>query len=115
MAHADEAVLLVFTTLPTEDQARALVGRLVEDRLVACGTVLGSARSIYRWQGCVEEAAEAQVILKTRRDRWDALAAAVQAHHPYDVPELLAVPVERGLSTYISWVADEARPSEERA
>lgn len=109
----EDSVLVVLTTLPSEPVARELVNRLVEDRVIACGTVLGGARSIYRWEGRVEQADEAQVILKTRRGRWDDLVAAIRRHHPYDVPELLALPVELGLPTYLAWVHDETCPEGE--
>jgi len=99
--------IVVLTTLPDEEQARSLVRRLVEERVVACGTVLGRVTSVYRWKGAIEEAAEVQVLLKTRRDLWERLEAAVQAAHPYDVPELLALPVEAGLGTYLEWVSEE--------
>jgi periplasmic divalent cation tolerance protein len=101
--------LLVLTTVSSADDARTLVRSLVDDRLVACGTVLPGAQSIYRWQGAVTEEAEVVVLLKTDARRWDALSAAVNARHPYDVPELLAVPVERGLDAYLTWLAAEVR------
>jgi len=99
--------IVVLTTLEDAEQARSLVRRLVDDRLVACGTVLDGAQSIYRWHSAVEQAREAVVLLKTRRERWEALATAVKALHPYDVPELLAIPVERGLDAYLNWVTQE--------
>src|SRR5437870_4636128 len=99
--------LLVLTTLASEQDARALVTALVADRLVACGTLLPGARSIYRWAGKVTEETEVVVLLKTDARKWDALAAAVRAKHPYEVPELLALPVERGLEPYLAWLASE--------
>jgi periplasmic divalent cation tolerance protein len=99
--------IVVLTTLPDEEQARSLVRRLVEERVVACGTILGRVTSLYRWKGAVEEAAEVQVLLKTRRDLWERLEAAVEAAHPYDVPELLGLPVEAGLGAYLEWVSEE--------
>lgn len=104
--------IVVLTTLPNAGEAKAFVRRLVEERVVACGTVLGEVTSIYRWQGAIEEAGETQVILKTRRDRWDALQAAVRTAHPYDVPELLALPVESGLGAYLEWVAAQTTAHE---
>ncbi len=101
------APLVVLTTLSTEDEARQLVRALVDARLVACGTLLAGARSIYRWQGEVTEEPEVVVLLKTDATRWEALAAAIRERHPYDVPELLALPVERGLDEYLSWLAGE--------
>ncbi len=99
--------LLVLTTLPNEQEARGLVRRLVEDRVVACGTVLANVTSVYRWEGRLEEASEAQVILKTASSRWDDVRTAVVEHHPYDVPELLALPIASGLDAYLGWIASE--------
>jgi periplasmic divalent cation tolerance protein len=99
--------LVVLTTLDSPATGRDFVRRLVHERLVACGTVLPGATSVYRWRGNVTEEGEVVVLLKTTRNRWDALKAAVEAHHPYDVPELLALPVGAGLQTYLDWVAAE--------
>jgi periplasmic divalent cation tolerance protein len=99
--------LVVLTTLGSEADARALVIALVAARLVACGTLLPGARSIYRWEGRMTEEAEVVVLLKTDASRWEALCAAVQERHPYQVPELLALPVERGLDRYLSWLTSE--------
>ena len=99
--------ILVLTTLPSSEEARSFVQRLVDERLVACGTVLDNVASVYRWEGKVESATEAQVILKTRRSRWEDLRAAVERFHPYEVPELLALPIETGLQAYLDWVGSE--------
>jgi len=113
MAATDVAgTILVLTTLSSAEEARILVRRLAEAGLVACGTVIPSVTSVYRWDGRVEEAAEAQVILKTRRARWEDLQAAVTRHHPYDVPELVAVPIETGLQAYLDWVGSETTNQE---
>jgi periplasmic divalent cation tolerance protein len=103
----EPTALVVVTTLGSEQEARTLVRTLVEARLVACGTLLGGARSIYRWEGELTEEPEVVVLLKTDVSKWEALAAAVREHHPYDVPELLALPVNRGLDLYLSWLASE--------
>ena len=102
--------LLVLTTLASLDDARRLVRTLVDERLIACGTVLPGATSIYRWQGGIHDAAEVVVLLKTMSTRWDALRDAVRRQHPYDVPELLALPVSAGLDAYVDWVAEEVTP-----
>jgi periplasmic divalent cation tolerance protein len=99
--------LVVLTTLATDGDARALVNALVADRLIACGTLLPGARSIYRWKGNVTEEGEVVVLLKTDASKWEALSAAVRERHPYDVPELLALPVARGLDRYLSWLEGE--------
>lgn len=99
--------LVALTTLEDLEQARTLVRRLVDERLVACGTVLPGATSIYRWEGAVTTASEAVVLLKTTGARWDGLVAAVERHHPYSTPELLALPVAAGLDRYVAWVSAE--------
>lgn len=106
--------LIVLTTLGSAEAAAAFVRRLVEERVVACGTVLAPAVSIYRWKGALEEAAEAQVVLKTRADRWDDLREAIHRHHPYEVPELLALPVAAGLPAYLDWLDGETSLAGER-
>lgn len=99
--------LVVITALGNEADARTLVTALVEDRLIACGTLFGGARSIYRWEGRVREESEVVVLLKTDVTKWDALRAAVTQRHPYQVPELLALPVTHGLEPYLAWLASE--------
>src|SRR3989442_15778100 len=101
------AALVVLTTLATEEDARRLVTALVEERLVACGTLVPGARSIYRWEGELTGEGEGLVGLKTDASKWDALAAAGRARHPYAVPELLGLPVERGLDRYLAWLTSE--------
>ena len=103
----DRQALVVITTLGSETDARALVTALVEDRLIACGTLLPGARSIYRWETRVVEESEVVVLLKTDITRWDALRNAVERRHPYQVPELLALPVTDGLERYLTWLAGE--------
>jgi periplasmic divalent cation tolerance protein len=102
--------VMAFTTLESPDAARVLVERLVEQRIVACGTIVPAATSVYRWEGTITAASEALVLLKTTRDRWPALRAAVDRDHPYRVPELLAVPVVGGLPAYLAWVHAETTP-----
>lgn len=104
--HPVPAHVLVFTTLGSEEDARRLVTALVESGVVACGTILGGATSIFRWKGRISEESEVVVLLKTHRSRWPDLRAAVETRHPYDVPELLAVPVEAGLAPYLEWVTE---------
>ena len=103
----DPSTILVLTTLPDRDRGRALVRDLVERRLAACGTVIDGVTSIYRWEGEVEEAGEVQVILKTRRECWTELQQVVTDLHPFDVPELVALPIELGLQAYLQWVETE--------
>src|SRR3989442_12118993 len=98
------AALVVLTTLATEEDARRLVTALVGERLVACGTLLPRARSIYRWGGELTEEDEGLVVLKTDASKGDALAAAVRQRHPYEVPELVALPGQPGRASYLAWL-----------
>ena len=103
----EPTALVVLTTLGDAEAARAFVSALVQARLVACGTLLPAATSIYRWEGELREEPEVVVLLKTDVAKWEALCAAVRERHPYEVPELLALPVSRGLDLYLSWVTSE--------
>jgi len=98
-------ILLVLTTLPDRAGADTLAARLIEENLAACVNILAPCSSVYRWQGVVETAAEVPLLIKTTRARYPALEAAVQAIHPYEVPELIALPVTHGLAAYLDWVA----------
>ncbi|MEW6294280.1 MAG: divalent-cation tolerance protein CutA [Pseudomonadota bacterium] len=99
--------LLVITNLPDAYSAHALAGALVEARLAACVNILAPCRSVYRWQGKTESAEEVPVLIKTTAARYAALEAAIRARHPYELPEIIAVPVDRGLPEYLAWVDSE--------
>jgi periplasmic divalent cation tolerance protein len=105
MPHTD--ALVVLTTLSSDEEAVQLVRALLEQRLIACGTVLPAGRSIYRWQGKLADEREVVVLLKTRSARLEALQQAFAESHPYKVPELLALPVEAGLDRYLEWLNGE--------
>jgi len=99
--------LVVLVTAPSAEAAAELARALVEARLAACGNVVPGLRSIYRWEGRVTEDAEALLILKTTRAAFDALRAEVLRRHPYQVPEVLALPVEAGSEPYLAWLAGQ--------
>ncbi|HEX6535893.1 MAG TPA: divalent-cation tolerance protein CutA [Gemmatimonadaceae bacterium] len=105
MPHTD--ALVVLTTVSNADEAVALINGLLERRLIACGTMLPSARSFYRWDGKIADEHEIVILLKTRAPRLEQLEAAFGELHPYKVPELLALPVSAGLSRYLGWIAEE--------
>lgn len=100
-------VLVALTTLPDAQAAERLATTLVEERLVACANVLGDVRSVYRWKGAVETDDEVLVMLKTTEAGFEALRARLVDLHPYDVPEVLALPIAAGHVPYLSWVGDE--------
>jgi periplasmic divalent cation tolerance protein len=98
--------LVVLVTAPSAEVAAALARALVEARLAACGNVVPGLRSIYRWQGEVHDEPEVLLILKTTRGRLEALRDEVLRRHPYQVPEVLALPVEGGSAKYLAWIAE---------
>jgi len=102
-----DEVIVILTNLPDRESAMKLARGLVEQRAAACVNVLGECASFYRWKGAVESAAEVPVLIKTRAARYDEVEAAIRALHPYELPEIVAVPVVRGLEDYLKWVADE--------
>ncbi len=103
--------LVVLVTGPDRDTMERLARTLVEERLAACVNLLGGLRSIYRWEGSVEEADEVLAIVKTTRGGLNALAERVRELHPYDVPEVLALPVEGGSEAYLDWVSESVGSS----
>jgi periplasmic divalent cation tolerance protein len=105
MPHTDAVVVL--TTVANEDEAVILVRELLDRRLVACGTLLPGARSLYRWQGKIADERELMVVLKTRSARVEPLRAAFAELHPYKVPELLVLSVDTGLEKYLEWINAE--------
>lgn len=99
------STLLVLTNLPDDDAAQKLATLLVEQKLAACVNVLAPCRSVYRWQGKIENTIETPLLIKTPAERYAELEAAIIAHHPYELPEIVAVPIEYGLPGYLAWVA----------
>lgn len=104
------SALLVLTNCPDQASADALAAALVELRLAACVNILAPCRSVYRWQGKVENAEEVPLLIKTTPERYVALEAEIRARHPYELPEIVALPIDRGLPAYLQWVSDETRP-----
>ena len=96
--------LLVLSTCPDEASAARIAETLVSERLAACVTRLSGARSVYRWQGAIEQADEVQLLIKTSAARYAELAARLRALHPYAVPEILALPVAQADADYLAWL-----------
>ncbi|MCA9616798.1 MAG: divalent-cation tolerance protein CutA [Sandaracinus sp.] len=99
--------LVVLCTAPDDATAERLARGAVEAGLAACVNVLGEVRSFYRWKGALQDDRERQLILKTRRDRFDALRTWLMREHPYDVPEILALPVADGSPAYLAWLDEQ--------
>jgi periplasmic divalent cation tolerance protein len=98
---------MAISSAPSLDAGRTLVRALVERRIIACGTVIAGGTSIYRWKGSIEEVAEAVVLMKTRVERWEELKQVFPTLHPYDVPELILVPIAGGHKPYLDWLSAE--------
>ena len=102
-----EQILLVLTNLPDTASAQSLARVLVESRLAACVNLMPGVQSFYRWQGAIEQATEVPVMIKTTAQRYAELEAALRAQHPYELPEIVAVPLARGLPSYLAWLSAE--------
>ena len=101
------AIVSVYAVFADEQEACRIGGIVVEERLAACVNVLGPCRSIYRWQGKVETAAEAAAVFKARADKADALIARIAELHSYDVPAITIWPIDKALPAYADWVNEE--------
>jgi len=103
-AEPEGGPIVVFVTTQSAAEAASIARTLVEERLAACGSLIGGVRSIYRWDGKIEDTSEALLILKTRRALFDRLRDRVAELHTYDVPEIIAVPIEAGYGPYLEWL-----------
>jgi periplasmic divalent cation tolerance protein len=102
-----EQALLVLTNVPDVDCAKLVAWTLVESRLAACVNLLPAVQSIYRWQGQIEEATEIPLLIKTSSQHYESLQQAIVKLHPYDVPEIIAIPIVAGYAPYLQWIANE--------
>jgi periplasmic divalent cation tolerance protein len=107
---ATDTIQIVFCTVPDADTGRRIARDLVEYRLAACVNLLPGIESVYRWQGEVHNDAEVLLLIKARAADFPRLQAAILERHPYELPEILAVPVSNALPEYLAWVQnhDEA-------
>ena len=99
-----DEVLLVLTTLPDRASANKLAHQLIESRSAACVNILAECTSVYRWQGKIENASEVPLMIKTTRSVYAKLEEMIRSHHPYELPEIIAVSVKAGLPAYLQWV-----------
>lgn len=104
MANA-AGVLVVLVTAPSAEKAEEIARTVVEERLAACVNVLPAVRSVYRWEGKVQDDAEALMVVKTRADAFERLRERIVSLHPYDCPEVVALPVVTAHAPYLEWLA----------
>lgn len=109
-AQVIDNVLIVLTNCPDAEVADRIARTLVEQKLAACVNRMPAVDSVYRWQGAVERAVEVPLLIKSTRERLPEVQEVIRALHPYEVPEILAIPVVAGLPAYLRWVVDETQP-----
>ena len=103
--------LVVLCTCPDEPVAQRISRELVSEGLAACVNRLSGIRSIYRWQGALQDEPEVLLVIKTVKGRYEALEMRLKALHPYEVPEIIALPILAGSEPYLAWMAEQTRPS----
>ena len=105
----------VFTTVEKREDADLIASNVVNERVAACAQVVGPIHSTYWWKGKVEQAGEWLLIMKTRRDLFSALEREIKAVHPYEVPEIIALPIVAGSESYLQWIQDETKKKAARS
>jgi periplasmic divalent cation tolerance protein len=110
MENAQASIVLVMTNAPDRATAEMLARALIDAHAAACVNIMSPCTSIYRWRGAVETTEEVPVFIKTTADRYPEVEALVRKLHPYELPEILAVPAGRGLPGYLAWVLAETTP-----
>ena len=100
---------VVLFSAPSHECARTIIRQLVEDQSIACGSIIPGCTSLYLWQGALQETAEVQALIKLPSEQTDSVLRTIEQMHPYDVPEIIVLPVAAGLPAYIEWVASYNR------
>ena len=101
--------IIVLSTCPSDEVATQLANGLVDSQLVACVNIVPALRSIYVWQGAKQQDTESLMIIKTRRACYPDVESYIRKHHPYELPEIVAVPIDAGLPEYLSWINKQTR------
>jgi periplasmic divalent cation tolerance protein len=106
---SEQGVLLVITNVPDRATAERIAEALVTEGAAACVNVLTECTSIYRWQGKIEHTSEVPLLIKTTRAAYPRLESSLRSLHPYELPEIIALPVSAGLPDYLNWVVQETQ------
>ena len=99
--------IVVFVTASSEEEAQKIAHNLLQNKLVACANIMPGIKSIYWWQGKIDQSAECLLVLKTQKKLFSKLAKAVKALHSYDLPEIIAFPIVEGDNNYLQWISKE--------
>lgn len=114
MPNADISCCIVFNTCPDEQTAAVLARALIEARLAACVNIVPGLRSIYHWEGRLQEGTEVLLLIKTTADRYPQVEAFIRERHPYSLAEIVSVPISDGLPAYLRWIGDATTPGGEQ-
>ncbi len=106
MSEQTEKGIVIFITAPNEDEAARIARALVEARLAACANIVRNIRSVYTWQGNIQDDSEVLMIVKTQKDLFNAVSGKVKELHSYDVPEIIALPIIDGSPDYLNWLKE---------
>lgn len=98
---------MIITNLPDEAAAKVLAQRLIAERKAACVNILAACTSVYRWRGKTEAAQEFPLLIKTLKEHYAEVEQIIRQHHPYELPEIIAVPITAGLPAYLDWIVAE--------
>jgi periplasmic divalent cation tolerance protein len=112
MSGQTEKEIVIFITAPNEDEAARIARSLVEARLAACANIVRGIRSIYAWQGKIQDDSEVLMIVKTRKGLFNAVSDKVKELHSYDVPEIIALPIIEGAPDYLKWLKESTEQQE---
>ena len=104
-----DEIVLAFSTFPDEETARRIAREMVSENFAACANIIPAIESVYRWQGKMESGNEALAFFKTTKARSAAFQEKLKSLHPYEVPEIIFIPVTAGLPEYLQWVVDNSR------
>jgi periplasmic divalent cation tolerance protein len=104
-----EQCILVITNVPDASVAKSISHQLIEKRLAACINQLPGIRSVYRWNGVIEEADEVCLLIKTRQSHYAELEMTIKTLHPYEIPEIIVLPIINGLPSYFQWIENETK------
>lgn len=103
-------ILLVLTNVPDEKMADIIAKKVIETHVAACVNILAPCRSVYQWEGQLETSTEIPLLIKTTKTQYAALEQCIQAHHPYEVPEIIALDITQGNTAYLNWVLQMCPP-----